>query len=49
MGEVANWHDNPPRTVAYFDAIDVLAWLHAKGLVNVDATERRPHVPHRQP
>lgn len=27
MGEIANWQDNPPRTVAYFDAAEVLAWL----------------------
>lgn len=37
MGEVANWMDDPPRTVAYFDAIDVLAWLTAQGLVDVRA------------
>jgi hypothetical protein len=37
MGEVANWQDNPPRTVAYFDALDVLAWLAANGLVDVAA------------
>ena len=27
MGEVVDWKDNPPRVVAYFDAIEVLAWL----------------------
>ena len=37
MGEVANWQDNPPRTVAYFDAVDVLAWLAASGAVEVEA------------
>ena len=35
MGEVVNWQDDPPRTVAMFDAIEVLAWLHARGLVEV--------------
>lgn len=35
MGEVANWQDDPPRTVAYFDAIEVLAWLAARGLIKV--------------
>jgi hypothetical protein len=37
MGEIANWQDNPPRVVAYFDAIEVLAWLAANGLVKVEA------------
>jgi hypothetical protein len=37
MGQVVNWQDNPPRTVAHFKAIDVLAWLAAKGLVMVEA------------
>lgn len=37
LGEVANWQDDPPRTVAYFDAVEVLAWMHANGLVKVDA------------
>lgn len=44
MGEVLNWQDDPPRTVALFDAIDVLAWLAARGLVEVEAVtdaERR--------
>lgn len=36
MGEVANWQDNPPRTVAWFKAIEVLAWLVARGLVQCD-------------
>lgn len=40
MGEVVNWQDNPPRTVAMFDAIEVLAWLHARGLVHVDVRAR---------
>lgn len=40
MGEVANWQDDPPRTVAYFDAVEVLAWLAARGLVQVDARVR---------
>lgn len=35
MGEVANWQDNPPRTVAYFDAVDVLAWMVANGHARV--------------
>jgi hypothetical protein len=35
-GEVANWQDSPPRTVAYFDAIDVLAYLKAIGAVDVE-------------
>jgi hypothetical protein len=26
-GEVANWLDNPPRTVAYFDCRKVLAYI----------------------
>ena len=37
MGLVVNWQDDPPRVVALFDAIEVLAWLHAGGLVKVDA------------
>lgn len=40
MGEVVSWQDNPPRTVALFDAIEVLAWLHARGLVAVDVRAR---------
>lgn len=40
MGEVMNWQDDPPRTVASFDALDVLAWLAANGLVRVDARVR---------
>lgn len=35
MGEPVNWLDGPPRTVAYFDAVEVLAWLAALGLVEV--------------
>ena len=42
MGEVANWQDNPPRTVAYFDAIEVLAWLAASGAVEVEARSKEP-------
>lgn len=41
MGEIANWQDDPPRTVAYFDAIEVLAWLHTQGLIHVDV-QRKP-------
>ena len=37
MGEVVGWRDDPPRTVAYFDAMDVLAWLAASGAVEVEA------------
>lgn len=36
MGEVADWMDDPPRTVGLFDAYEVLAWLSALGLVTVD-------------
>ena len=38
MGTIANWQGDPPRTVAYFDAIEVLAWLAARGLVEVDVS-----------
>lgn len=37
MGDIANWMNDPPRVVAYFNAVDVLAWLVARGLVTVDA------------
>jgi hypothetical protein len=39
MGEPVNWQDNPPRTAAYFNAMDVLAWLAANGVVKVDISE----------
>lgn len=42
MGAVMNWQDDPPRTVAIFDAVEVLAWLHANGLVEVDAKVAPP-------
>lgn len=41
MGAVLCWHDDPPRTVALFDAIEVLAWLHARGLVVIDVQEKK--------
>lgn len=37
-GEIVNWQDNPPRTVAYFDPIEVVAYLAALGLVRVVET-----------
>lgn len=40
MGSVINWNNNPPRTVAAFKALDVLAWLAARGLVEVVAKEQ---------
>ena len=47
MGEVANWQDNPPRTVAYFDALEVLAWLAAIGAIEVsEATAAAMGGPH---
>lgn len=38
MGEVASWTEK--GTVALFDAVEVLAWLCARGLVKVEATSR---------
>lgn len=35
MGEPVNWQEDPPRIVAYFDAMDVLAWLAANNLVKI--------------
>jgi hypothetical protein len=37
MGEPANWTER--GTVAYFDAVEVLAWLAARGLVQVEVQE----------
>lgn len=37
MGYVMCWDDDPPRTVAQFEALDVLAWLAAHGFVQVMA------------
>ena len=49
MGEVMNWQHDPPRTVALFDALEVLAWLAARGLVQVETqTAPLPH-PGREP
>jgi len=33
MGEVACYHPDPPRVVAWFDALDVVAWMIARGMV----------------
>lgn len=37
-GEIANWKDDPPRTVAYFDPIEILAYFVAQGLIKVQET-----------
>lgn len=39
MGEIVGWEDDPPRTVAYFEAMSVLAFLAAKGLIEVRGQE----------
>ena len=35
MGELLNWQDDPPRCVVRFDALDVLAYLAARGMVQI--------------
>ena len=45
LGEVANWQDDPPRTVAYFNAIDVLAWLTARGAIHLTVRFQPPCEP----
>jgi hypothetical protein len=39
LGEVAYHNPDPPRTVAWFDAREVLAWLAAHGLVKNEKLE----------
>lgn len=38
MGRPANWQDDPSRTVAYFDALEILTWLRATGQIEREVT-----------
>lgn len=29
MGDIGNWQDDPPRTIARFNPLEILAWLAA--------------------
>jgi hypothetical protein len=39
LGECVNWQDDPPRCVLAVPALDLLAWLAARGLVRVEVRE----------
>lgn len=39
VGEVLNWQDDPPRTLASFDVLEILAWLVANGWVSLNGSE----------